>query len=145
MDLRTQQVLEIIKSHSRIKDIITVLCYCLIAGGLFVYVFHAFNQGKTIKLVTDYKENSEGYKTEKIMTNPRIKFQYNDNQIYNIRAKKAFHKNESEVVLYDVFAEGGAGNITAGELKIYEEGNHLVFTKNPILILKNTENKKHEQ
>ena len=141
MDLRTQQVLQIIKSHSRIRDIITILCYCLIAGGLFIYVFYAFNQSNTIKLVSDYKENPKEFQTEKIMTNPRIKFQYNDANIYNIRAKRAFHKNEDEVILHDVFAEGDIGNITSGELKVYEEGNHLVFTKNPILILKKTQKK----
>ena len=70
--------------------------------------------------------------------NPRIKFQYSDNQIYNIRAKKAFHKDESEVILYDVFAKGDLGNITSGQLKIDEAGDHLVFTKNPVLILKQT-------
>jgi hypothetical protein len=141
MDLRTQQVLQAIKSHSRIREVITILCYFLISGGLFTYVFHAINKSSTIKLVNDYKKNPQEYKTEKVMTNPRIKFQYNDNQVYNIRAKKAFHKDESEVTLYDVFADGEAGNITAGELKIYDEGNHLVFTKNPVMILKQTEKK----
>ena len=139
MDLHTKQVLELINSHSRIKKFLTILCYVLIVGGLFVYVFYAFNQNRTIKLVTDYKKNPEEYKTEKIMTNPRIKFQYSMDEIYDIKAKKAFHKDESEVILYDVFATGNIGNITAGELKINDEGNHLVFTKNPVLILNKTE------
>ena len=73
------------------------------------------------------------------MTNPRIKFQYNDSQVYQIQAKKAFHQDNEEALLYDVFATGEIGNITAGELKIDEEGNHLVFTKNPVLILNKTE------
>ncbi len=138
MDLKTEQVLKLIHSHSRIKNFLTTLCYALIIGGLFIYIFYAFNQSRTIKLVNDYKENPQGYKTEKIMTNPRIKFQYNDAQIYDIQAKKAFHKDENEIMLYDVFAEGDIGKITAGELKIDENGNHLVFTKNPILILNKT-------
>lgn len=114
----------------------------MIVGGLFIYIFYAFNQSRTIKLVNQYKENPEGYKTEKIMTNPRINFQYSDTQIYHIQAKKAFHKDEQEVILYDVFATGDIGNITAGELKIDQEGNHLVFTKNPVLILNKTDGKK---
>lgn len=138
MDSKTKQVLDLVNSHSRIKKVLTVLCYGLIIGGIFVYGFHAFKQNKTIKLVTDYKKNPQEYKTEKVMTNPRIRFQYSNNQVYNIRAKKAFHKDESKVILYDVFAEGDIGNITAGELTITEEGNHLVFTRNPVLILKNT-------
>jgi hypothetical protein len=139
MDIKTEQVLKLIHSHLRIKKFLTILCYCLIVGGLFIYVFYAFNQNSTIKLVNQYKENPEKYKTEKIMINPRIKFQHTDNQIYDIQAKKAVHKNESEMVLYDVFATGNIGNITAGELEINDEGNHLIFTKNPVLILNKTE------
>jgi hypothetical protein len=107
-------------------------------GGVFIYVFYALNQGNAIKIARDYKKNPEEYKTEKIMTNPRINFQYNDDQVYYIKAKKAFHKDDQEAVLYDVFATGEIGNITAGELKIDEEGNHLVFSKNPVLILNKT-------
>ena len=69
------------------------------------------------------------------MVNPRINFQYNQDQIYSIRAKKAFHKNNSEAVLQDVFATGEIGNISAGELKIEEDGNRLIFSNNPVLIL----------
>ena len=72
------------------------------------------------------------------MTNPRIKFQHDNNQVYHIQAKKAFHKNDQEALLQDVFASGDIGNITAGELKIDEEGNHLVFSHNPVLILNKT-------
>ena len=139
MDLRTKQTLELINSHLRVKKILTILCYALIAGGSFIYIFYAFNQSRTIKVVNDYKNNPTEYKTEKIMTNPRIKFQYNDKQVYDIQAKKAFHADENEVMLYDVFAKGDVGRITAGELKINEEGDHLIFTKNPILILNKTQ------
>ncbi len=135
MDLETQKTLKIFHSHHRIKRFLTNLCYAMIIGGLFIYIFYAFTHSRTIKLVTEYEKGIKEYKTEKIMTNPRIKFQYSDNQIYNIRAKKALHKDESEALLYDVFAEGDIGKITAGELKIDENGDHLVFTENPILIL----------
>ncbi len=89
-------------------------------GGVFVYVFYAFNQTQTIKLVTDLKKKSKSYDSEKIMTNPRLKFEHGDAQIYHIQAKKAFHKNNQEAILYDVFATGEIGNITAGELEIDE-------------------------
>lgn len=139
MDLKTEQILKLIHSHSRIKNFLTILCYCLIVGGLLIYVFYAFNQSRTIKLVNQFKENPENYKVEKIMTNPRIKLQYNDTQVYDISAKKALHKNENNATLYDVFATGDIGNITAGELEISEDGNRLVFTKNPVLILNKTD------
>jgi len=139
MDLKTEEILQLFYSHLRIKNFLTVLSYCLIVGGVFVYVFYAFNQSSKIKLVTDIKEKSKkSYQTEKIMTNPRIKFEHGDSQIYHIKAKKAFHKNNQEAILYDVFAEGEIGNITAGELEIDDKGDHLVFTKNPVLILNKT-------
>jgi hypothetical protein len=142
MDDKTQQVLKLIQSHSKIKNYLTILCYLLICGGLFIYVFYAINKtNKNIKLIARYKEDAANFKTEKIMTNPHIKFQYNDDQIYSIKAKKAYHENEEEVMMYDVFATGEIGNITAGTLKIDEKGNHLVFSDNPILILNRTENK----
>ena len=138
MDLKTEEILKLFYSHLRIKNFLTVLCYCLIVGGVFVYVFYAFNQSRNIKLVTDFKKKSKSYESEKIMTNPRIKFEHGDAQIYRIQAKKAFHKNNQEAILYDVFATGEIGNITAGELEIDEKGDHLIFTKNPILILNKT-------
>lgn len=135
MDLKTQEILQRFQSHYKIKKLLTSLCYVFIVGGILVYIFYGFSENKNIKLVNDYKQNQQKFKTEKIMTNPRIKLQYGDKQLYNIRAKKAFHEDEKEVLLFDVFAEGDLGKITAGELKISESGDRLVFTKNPILIL----------
>ena len=143
MDDKTQQVLKLIRSHSKIKNYLTVLCYLLIFGGIFIYVFYAINKShQNIKLISRYKDDAKNFKTEKIMTNPHIKFQYSDDQIYSIKAKKAYHENEEEVMLYDVFATGDIGNITAGTLKIDESGDHLVFSQNPVLILNQVETKK---
>ena len=138
MDLRTEQILKLFQSHLRIKHFLTTLCYCMIIGGIFVYIFYAFNRSRTIKLVNQFSKDPKAYEMEKIMTNPRIKFQYNETQVYHIKAKKAFHKNEQEAVMQDVFATGDIGNITAGKLEIDEDGNHLVFTQNPVLILNKT-------
>jgi len=139
MDLRTEQILKLFQSHLRIKNFLTTLCYCMIVGGIFVYIFYAFNRSHTIKLVNQFNKDPKAYETEKIMTNPRIKFQYNETQVYHIKAKKAFHKNEQEAVMQDVFATGNIGNITAGKLEIDEDGNHLVFSQNPVLILNKTD------
>lgn len=139
MDVKTADLLKLIRTQHKTKNLLTILCYGFIIGGLFVYIFYAFSRGNAIKLVKKHTENIKEYQTEKIMTNPRIKLQHDDGNIYDISAKKAFHKNEEEVILYDVFAEGDLGKITSGELEISEEGDHLVFTKNPILILNQTE------
>jgi len=139
MDSVTAQVLKLIDSQHKIKKFLTISCYLLIVGGVFVYVFYGFSRSNAIKLVKDRAESLKEYKTEKIMTNPRIKIQHEDGNIYDIRAKKALHENEQEMIMYDVFAEGKIGNITAGELEITESGDHMVFTKNPVLILNQTE------
>lgn len=141
MDDRTLKTLKIIAFHLKIKNYLTVLCYFLIVSGLMFYVFHAATKTRqNIKLVTDYKSDPTKYKTTKTMTNPRIDLQYNDTQIYHIKAEKAFHDDEKKVTMYNVFANGEIGNITAGELKISEEGERLIFTDHPVLILKQTEN-----
>lgn len=141
MDDRTQQVLRLIQSHSKIKNYLTILCYFGIVSGLFIYVFYAVSKNSAnIKLVKQYNQNPENYKIEKIMTNPRMRFQHEDGQVYDIKAKKAHHMDQEEVILYDVFATGDIGNITSGKLNISEQGDHLVFTQNPVLILNRTEN-----
>ena len=135
MDIKTEDILRQFKSHLKIKAILTFSCYVAIFGGLFVYIFYATKQSTNVQIIADYKKNKDSYKTEKIMTNPRISFQYNTDQLYHIEAKKAFHQNNSEAILHDVFAKGEIGNITAGELKIEEDGDRLIFKNNPILIL----------
>lgn len=136
MDLRTKQTLDLIKRHLKIRRYLTVLCYFLIAASAVVYFFIAFiKNSEKYKLVIDYTKNPTHYQTEKIMSNPRIKFQYSENEVYDIKAARASHRDEEEAILYDVYASGKMGNITAGELKISEHGDRLVFTKNPVLIL----------
>lgn len=139
MDREIAGVLKLIHFQHKIKKFLTILCYALIVGGVFIYVFYALHQSRAIKLIKDHADNLKQYKTEKIMTNPRIKIQHEDGNIYEIRAKKALHENEQEVIMYDVFAEGKIGKITAGELKITESGDHMVFTQNPVLILNQTD------
>lgn len=142
MDLRTQQILKIFNSHIRIKNFITFTCYLMIVGGIFTYVFFSLNYSNNIKIVSDYKNKMQDFTIQKTITNPRINFQYNEDQIYHISAKKASHQSNEEAVLYDVFADGELGKITAGELKIDESGDHLVFSKNPVLILNTSKNNK---
>ncbi len=136
MDLRTMQILKSINLHTLIRRYMIMTCYALIGGGMALYIFIAVSKNnQKFKLVVDYTKDANHYKTEKIMMNPRIKFQYNEDEVYNIIAQKASHKDEQEIILFDVYASGNLGNITSGELKIDEKGNHLVFTKNPVLIL----------
>ncbi len=136
MDLATSKVLKSINLHGKIKKFASLICYFLIISGVLTYIFYAISKNnEKYKLVADYTKNKAQYKTEKIMINPRIRFLHNEKNLYDIYAKKAIHKDEQEVVLYDVVASGVIGRITSGELKVNQNGNHLVFTKNPVLIL----------
>lgn len=136
MDLQTLKAIKLIKKHVWIRKYLTQICYLFIIGGVFVYIFYAVvKNNEKFKLVAQYGADPEKYKTEKIMVNPRIKYLHSDNKLYDIVAKKAVHKDEEEVVLYDVKATGEVGSITAGELNVSDNGDHLVFTKNPVLIL----------
>lgn len=138
MDRKTSKILKRLAFHQKVKKILVGFSYFLIIFGVATYVFYALNQPhKKFKLVSDYKKDPKRFENEKIMTNPKIRFKYNDEQIYHIKAKRASHKNNEEVTLYEVFAVGDIGNITAGQLQVYENGNHLVFSKNPVLILNN--------
>ena len=136
MDLNTRQVLINIQRYGQIKKFLTILCYVTIFCGIMLYVFHGLSKQNSIKLINDFQSNKDDYFSEKIMTNPKIILQYNHDDIYNIKASKAMHKSNNEIILQDVFAEGNIGKITAGQLKISEDGSHLVFTINPVLILK---------
>ena len=69
-----------------------------------------------------------------------MQLQYEDGQVYNIKAKKAQHLDDQQVFLYDVFAAGDIGSITSGKLEVNEQGDHLIFTENPVLILNKTKN-----
>ncbi len=140
MDKQTQNTLKNFQVHLKIKRFLTKICYGLILGGVFIYIFYGFNTGDTVKIVSEFKENQQNFSSEKIMTNPRIKLMQDDGEIYDIKALRASHRDENEVILQDVFAIGNIGQISAGELKIDESGDHLVFTKNPILILNKTGN-----
>lgn len=139
MDERTEHVLKLIQSHSRIKNYLTWICYFGIISGVFIYVFYALEKNNNaVKLVKKYDQNPSNFTIEKIMTNPRMDFQYENGQIYHIKAKKAHHIDEEKVILYDVFASGEIGKITAGKLDVEEQGDHLIFTENPVLILNQT-------
>jgi hypothetical protein len=135
--MSTEKILQSINLHIKIKKYLSFFAYFFIVSGVFIYAFYAINSpNKNFKIVFDYKKDPTQFKTEKTMTNPRMKFHYDGDKIYNITAKSASHEDEAEIVLQDVYVVADIGNITAGELKIDDDGNHLIFSKNPVLILK---------
>ncbi len=143
MDQRTLRTLKRLNLHLKVQKILLILSYFLIISGVLTYIFFAINRkDEKYKLVSGYKKDQKKYKTEKIMINPKIRFKHTDSKIYDIEAKRASHINEEEITMFDAVAKGDIGNITSGQLKVYENGDHLVFTVNPVLILNNNQNNK---
>ena len=128
-------VLKSFKNHFLVQKILSFLCYFLIIISLSFYFSNFFEKKKTVRIVNQFSDKNKTLNAEKVMTNPRIKIKHDDGKIYSINAKKAFHLNEQMVVLQEVFATSEIGSISAGELKIEDEGNHLIFSKNPVLII----------
>lgn len=130
-----QAILKNFNNHFRVQKILTFFCYFLICLSLSFYFSNFFKKKQTVRIVSQLNDKQITMKAEKIMVNPRITIKHDDGKIYNINAKKASHSSDNEVILYEVFADSEIGKISAGELKIDDEGNHLIFSKNPVLIL----------
>jgi hypothetical protein len=107
----------------------------LIIFSLTLYLSNFFKKKQVVRIVNQINDYEKTINAEKIMINPRITIKHDDGKTYSIKAKKAYHLNEEEVALQEVFANSDIGKISAGELQIKDEGNHLIFSKNPVLIL----------
>ncbi len=134
-DSELQMTLNSFKNYFRLRKILSFFCYFLIYILLSFYFSNFFEKKNTVRIVNQLNDKQKTLIAEKVMTNPRITIKHDDGKTYKIKAKKAFHLNEEEIALEEVFASSEIGNISSGELEIKDEGNHLIFTKNPILIL----------
>lgn len=130
-----QRTLNSFKNYFRLQKILSFFCYFLIFILLSFYFSNFFKKKQTIRIVSQINNKQNNLDGEKVMTNPRITIKHDDGKIYNVKAKKAFHLNDEEIALQEVFADSEIGMISAGELEIKDQGNHLIFTKNPVLIL----------
>ena len=134
-EIEIQLILNSFKNHFRVQKILSFFCYFLIILSLSFYFSNFFKKKQTVRIVSQLNDKQKTFNVEKIMINPKITIKHDDGKIYNINAKKASHSNDNQVIVYEVFADSEIGKISAGELKIEDEGNHLIFSKNPVLIL----------
>lgn len=132
---KEQQIILSVKNSKKLQQILTIFCYLFIFFALIFYASNFFKEKKTIRIVNQIKSEREKFLAEKIMINPNIKIKNDDGKIYKITAKNAKNYNNEQVIMTEVFAESNDLKISSGELKILENGNHLIFSKNPILIL----------
>ncbi|MAZ80457.1 MAG: hypothetical protein CMP18_01565 [Rickettsiales bacterium] len=136
MDYCENKILKKFKKQHNLKIILLSSCYIIIAVILVFFITIAFKKSSNIKIIKSLRNNKENFTTEKIMINPSMKIKYNNNVIYNINAKKAFHKNDDEIILENIIAKSKIGTITANKLEVKENGNRLIFSDEPILIIK---------
>ena len=130
-----QKILKKFKKQRIFKIILLAASYCSIFFIIMVYSLIAVKKSSNIKIIKSFQDNQNKLASEKIMTNPSIKIKYNDNDIYHINAKRAYHGNEEEAILEKVTAKGKIGKITANKLEIKDNGNRLIFSDKPKLIL----------
>ena len=90
MDEHISKTLNAIKIEIRIKIIAKIFCYLTLFLSVIFFAFQIFfNQSQNIKLIKNLKNNSKNYLIEKVMINPKINFQKEENEIYLITAKKS--------------------------------------------------------
>ncbi len=136
-DEKIAEIVNSIAKYTKVKKNLTILCLFLAGiSVLFFVIYGFFNSNQAIQFVADHKFDNK--KLEKVMTNPSIKFEYKENEFYDIKASSAIHKggSEDDVLMFDVDAQGASGNIKAGELLISKQGNKLFFSKNPVLTIR---------
>lgn len=134
METQSTIIVDRIRRGVRIKRRIALLCVFVIVLGVMAFIIYGFNAGSNaIKIISNGKDSH--IKIEKVMINPKIKFEQNKNQIYDITASKAVHIDENNIELFDVVAVGNSGNIKSGNLLVSNKGNNLHFSNNPVLTI----------
>ena len=140
MDKEIGRLIKKIKTHRKITKFLSYMCFLGIALGLSSFLFFAlYVSNGAIKFIAKYKDDKD-LRIEKVMINPRIKFEHVKNDYYKVSAKQAIHKNDDQILLIGVEADGSSANIKAGKLVISKSGDELTVSDNPVLVIKKTSN-----
>ncbi len=129
-----EKIIKNINQQLKLKKLLFICCFLVLIISFLSFLFVWFNfNSKAIKFIANNKAKLA--EADKIMTNPRIKFEYEDGKIFNIQAKKAIHKDNNDVELSNITANGDQGSIEAGKLLITDNGNNLYFSESPVLTI----------
>ncbi len=143
MDERTSRVIEEIRKYTRIKNFSVFICLSFLVAACITIAFYSIYSSNYATKYVNEKGYMAGKKLQKVMVNPRIKFEHKENQFYNISAREAIHENnDSDILLLDVEAKSDTKEIRSGKLVITNSGNDLYFTDKPVLIIKQPANQK---
>ncbi|MFT6106256.1 MAG: hypothetical protein ACJA0S_000182 [Rickettsiales bacterium] len=135
---RSHQAIQKIHRGLEFRKNLIYFCIAILFFSVLSFLFYGFEaSNNAIKFIA---RKDEVKKMEKVMFNPKIRFEQSEGNIFDVVAKKAIQKNKDDVELFDVFVEGGRGNITSDNLLITNGGDDLHFSGNPILIIKEINN-----
>ncbi len=135
---KNSKIIYTIKRRLKFRKIFIFLCATTLICGLLSFLFYGLETtNNAIKFIS---KKDQIDKVEKVMLNPKIKFEHSDGKFFDIEAKKALYRDKDSAELFDVKASGDRGNISADNLLITNSGNDLHFSGNPILIIKETKN-----
>ena len=94
-----------------------------------------FNENNEITVINKYNQQIQKFDSEKVMINPYILISGENGDYYKISAKQAASSNLEDFYLENVELTGKIGKISAGSLNISDNGNLLIFSKNPVIII----------
>ena len=94
-----------------------------------------FNENNEITVINKYNQQIQKFDSEKVMINPNILISDENGDYYKISAKQAASSNLEDFYLENVELTGKIGKISAGSLNISDNGNLLIFSKNPVIII----------
>jgi hypothetical protein len=133
---KRKYIVKNIKTYSRVKKSLIFICISLVLASIISFSFFGFfSNSAAIRVISKYKDK-DILKTQKTMTNPRIKFEHSKGSYYFMKAQKAVHQDDNNILLFNVEADGDLINIKSGELSITNQGNDLKFSESPVLIIK---------
>jgi len=114
---------------------ILFLFFCF---SLFYFISHVNKKREnTIKAIKTSKNIQENNNQQlEFLTNPETKIKNKQGDIYEIKAKKAFYK-ENNLIIENIKITGKDINLKAGKVELSDNGNIIKFTNNPYLVIKN--------
>jgi hypothetical protein len=125
---------DINKINNNKKNILIIFRICVIFLILSsaIFVFYIIDSKNMAMSLVKYKNNTKK-SSNKLMSNPKIRFEYENGNFYDIKGKYANYQKNGNVTIKDVVAYNNNGNITSEQLEINNNGNIIIFTGNPKL------------
>lgn len=130
-------ILNSIKKQIFIKKIFVITCYAVIVVSIASYSGVFFKNKNSFEYIKNrYQKQKDNLEFKKIIKKPKIRFEREDD-VYYIEADDAVYSNDYDAVLNNVTAYGSVGTLTSKKVTIRDNGNKIIFTGKPELILNN--------